>query len=327
MKNSLNPVLSVCIPTYDRPDKISELLKRLSVLQNIDSVEVIIIDNASEKTVSEIYSELDIVIPNITILRNNINIGMNANILRCIEYAKTSWVWLLSDDDIPLEDSLNTILCDISVPENQDTGIIKYSSELGSVLDNVRYSELDKFFIFVTDNNLFSNLLFMSTCVINKKKYEKYYSRALEMSFNCFSQLYPLFYLLYERKGDILFSSCFVCHWGIPNKKTHWFYGSVYMNILTGFSLIPFFSKRKLRIIMKRWLGFRFRSIFKIVFLMKMKGLNSNEIYYAFKKYLSFFFPSFFYNLLYPICFFLCFMILSFPIESVPLIRKTLENS
>lgn len=112
------PVLTIAIPTYNRPDELARTLSViLPQLKNDDRVYLLIIDNHSKKSASAVLESLSMEVPEgqIQVLRNNINIGGNANIMRCFEMCETEWIWVLGDDDAPSPDALKVILRDVQM--------------------------------------------------------------------------------------------------------------------------------------------------------------------------------------------------------------------
>ena len=99
--------LSITIPTYNRPTQIVERIKELAP-QIVEGVSIIIYDNCSEVPVSELlvpFSNLPI-----TVIRNAVNVGGDANQARCLENVHEGWAWTLGDDDPIREDAIETIM-------------------------------------------------------------------------------------------------------------------------------------------------------------------------------------------------------------------------
>lgn len=103
----IKPILTISIPTYNRPDQIKKQVKLL-LPQLCENVELVIIDNCSPIPVSELFSESER--EQFKIIRNNTNIGGDANIARCFEYCKTKWLWTLSDDDYVSDNCVKLLL-------------------------------------------------------------------------------------------------------------------------------------------------------------------------------------------------------------------------
>lgn len=121
--------LTVAIPTYNRA-KALEITLTCLMQQLTSECELLIIDNCSNDETQKIIEQsinAFKVDAEISITRNLCNVGGNENILRCIEWAKGDYVWLLGDDDFPTKDAIKTILEKIN--ENPDTKVFNYYYE------------------------------------------------------------------------------------------------------------------------------------------------------------------------------------------------------
>ena len=90
---------SVCIPTYDRPQLLDELLNNLNEnIKQKDQYQIVISDNASPlqtaRIVEKYYDQL-----NIKYVRNDRNIGMSRNIIASIDHSESDYCILTGDDD------------------------------------------------------------------------------------------------------------------------------------------------------------------------------------------------------------------------------------
>lgn len=107
------PSLTIAIPTYNRSQQLADTLSViLPQVVNDDRVYLLILDNHSEVPASEVLTSLGIHFPGnrVQVVRNRVNIGANANIMRCFEFCETQWLWVLGDDDAPVADSVGIIL-------------------------------------------------------------------------------------------------------------------------------------------------------------------------------------------------------------------------
>jgi hypothetical protein len=111
--------LTIAIPTYERPYNLINLFKSLikeySKLDDTKKsyINIYISDNTrSEKNIiinKELVQDFKKVINKTYYDFNKYNIGGNYNILKCIEYPDSGWVWVIGDDDILVNNSLNYI--------------------------------------------------------------------------------------------------------------------------------------------------------------------------------------------------------------------------
>jgi abequosyltransferase len=108
--------LSICIPTYNRCNFLKNTLNYLLpiVIEN-DNIEIVISDNNSDDETYEYCNSLIKQYPFINYYKQINNIGLDFNAISSIENAKSNYCWLLSDDDIPLKNSIKKIvkcICD-----------------------------------------------------------------------------------------------------------------------------------------------------------------------------------------------------------------------
>lgn len=109
-------LLSICIPTFNRPHELSESLrilgdelKRLK-LEDSDSIAILVSDNNSDTyNVDQLVlqqSELK----NLSIFKQEKNIGASSNFEFCYKQATGKYVWILSDDDHVKQGMLEKVL-------------------------------------------------------------------------------------------------------------------------------------------------------------------------------------------------------------------------
>lgn len=110
--------LSICIPTFNRPEKIYNLLNLILPQIKNSNIEIIITDNSSNE---ETQKKLEPVLRhncNVSYFKNNENIGFAKNLKKAISYSNGSYIWMLGDDDIPNPESIEKILNAIEVKKN-----------------------------------------------------------------------------------------------------------------------------------------------------------------------------------------------------------------
>lgn len=110
-------LLTVAIPTYNGANTICDMLDLL-LPQIDDRVEVLVSDNCSTDNTAEIISKYKEIYPQIKYVKNEKNIGPDANFLNALRISHGKFVLLLSDDDIFIENSLDNIL--FFLEENPD---------------------------------------------------------------------------------------------------------------------------------------------------------------------------------------------------------------
>lgn len=104
------PLLSICIPTYNGGEKLKLALTAVfTALETFSDVEVIVSDNHSTDNTSEVilafshYSQFHYYC-------NNENLGFNGNLeLLLYRYANGKYCWVIGDDDLLDKDALLTV--------------------------------------------------------------------------------------------------------------------------------------------------------------------------------------------------------------------------
>lgn len=105
------PLLTIAIPTSNRSSFLSQLLSVLGPqLADETRVELLISDNASPDdtpSVVEFFRKKGLAV---TYSRNDVNIGPDANFIRCYGMAQGEYVWIFGDDDVIVPGGLREVL-------------------------------------------------------------------------------------------------------------------------------------------------------------------------------------------------------------------------
>ena len=159
------PFLTIAIPTFNRPKILLESVRR--VLAQLDNeCSLLVVDNASPIPVCETLQPLLDEFPNasVSIQRNGANIGCNANIMRCFEYAQSEWLWLMGDDDFITPGSIQIVKN--AVREASAAVFVNFVSDCFSRVVPRRSVGLRAA---IQDLDNFGNLLFISTGVYRRQ--------------------------------------------------------------------------------------------------------------------------------------------------------------
>jgi glycosyltransferase involved in cell wall biosynthesis len=168
-------ILSIVIPSYDRNQILEKSLSQLSV-QLTDDVSVLVIDNCSPQPVN-----VDKSLKNVKVIRNNINIGGNGNIIRCFEMCESDWIWVLGDDDMPMENAIQSAL--VAIKEHPNSLIINFSTVNAFTRNTELFGRgIDEFLKKLDD---FGNLLFISSSIFNSKKIRQKIEYGYHYSYSC----------------------------------------------------------------------------------------------------------------------------------------------
>jgi hypothetical protein len=126
--NASDPLLTVCVPTFNRAPLLEKLLWSLGkALDRIggEECEVVICDNASDDLTPDIARNFcnD---HNAIYVRNERNIGSMLNILYGPRSGTGRFLWLVGDDDLVSPKALDTLLECLRSPSLSQTTLVNY---------------------------------------------------------------------------------------------------------------------------------------------------------------------------------------------------------
>ncbi|WP_151736549.1 glycosyltransferase family 2 protein [Paenibacillus tengchongensis] len=170
--------LSICIPTWNRAEKLKECLNKFisQIVELEDEVEIIVSDNASTDNTKDIMYELCSKHGFIKYFSNEVNLGFDGNFLSLINYANGEYIFFCSDDDVLLEEGLRKILNIIKQNEEFSLLSLNYYSFKGTnpKIKYVTYKSSGKDIYFNDPNEHIKfvsyNLGFISSIVINARE-------------------------------------------------------------------------------------------------------------------------------------------------------------
>ena len=167
-------ILTIAIPTYNRPDKVRNTLIKL-IPQLTEAVFILVLDNCSEIDIKS-YVEKDVpeaVSHRVKVIRHRVNIGADANFQRCVELCETPFIWMLGDDDLIEVNAVSLILQELNNYKDLDLIGINFNSNCCRVerKDAVIISGIDDL---SEKLDYFGNWLFISTTVYKTEEYLKY---------------------------------------------------------------------------------------------------------------------------------------------------------
>lgn len=92
-------LLTIAIPTYNRPGSLRDIILKLESLIDNNQIEINVHDNSNK----QIQALNRITCGNVNYFANSNNVGYAGNIKKCIENASGKYIWLLSDDDFYID--------------------------------------------------------------------------------------------------------------------------------------------------------------------------------------------------------------------------------
>lgn len=105
----MTPILSICIPSYNRAKFLPDLLKSITA-QYDERVEIVICDNGSVDDTQRVALEWQQKYPRIVYERFLQNVGPDRCFLRSVELGSGTFCWLMGDDDIIEPGGLKRVL-------------------------------------------------------------------------------------------------------------------------------------------------------------------------------------------------------------------------
>lgn len=118
MSRSNIPKISVCIPTFNGADYLRQAVESVLV-QNNQNYEIVIVDNSSvDHTVSVIEDLKKKSDGRIHFYQNNKNIGLAANLNKCLEYAQGEYIKFLCVDDLLLPECLEKMSAALDIHQS-----------------------------------------------------------------------------------------------------------------------------------------------------------------------------------------------------------------
>ena len=123
----MKPLLSLCIPIYNRLTYLERQLERMLEDKDLfeEQIQLIISDNCSSddlQTCCEKYQKLGL---KLYFHRNETNLGPDENFEWCFHHADGKYVWLLGSDDIPVKGMLRQI---VDILGTCDYGLVHLST-------------------------------------------------------------------------------------------------------------------------------------------------------------------------------------------------------
>lgn len=209
-------MLSIGIPTYNREKRLNELLGIITS-QNLEFIsEIIIVDNNSNYDILKLVKKYKT--EKIRIIKNSFNVRMSVNMMNPFLHCRSKWLWLLSDDDYPTENALQTILELISL--NPNAGMLKFSMD--SKLRNDDHfvaSTLEAFIDVHYNDKKFKrgDLVFISNGVYNLDILKPYLGYGFEYSYTYIPYLIPVILGLNDRKISVCLVNRNIVKYGSPD--------------------------------------------------------------------------------------------------------------
>lgn len=200
-------MLTIAIPTFNRNHLLRGCLERL-VPQMSSNHQLLIVDNCSDVPVQDYLDGwlTDQGQKNIRIVRNSINVGSGANLLRCLELCETAWLYCLGDDDLVADDCIQKI--ETTLAAYPEALYISFSREVARRSCVTRTRDLKEFISHLDD---WSSFLFMSSSVVNAGKMRPVARWGYLYSYT-WAPFQAILLKLLNSGGEVVFSDQIICH-------------------------------------------------------------------------------------------------------------------
>lgn len=163
------PLLTIAIPTFNRHSFLRKTLEALRP-QSHENATLVVVDDSSQLPVEPLVREvLEGSGWSFRVIRNSVNIGLCANLLRSFEVAETEWLWLLSDDDTVDPNAIATILR--TVNDQPDLLFATYSLPVLPIEREEIHDSIDSFFLALDS---IPRVIFTSSAIYNRRKLVPY---------------------------------------------------------------------------------------------------------------------------------------------------------
>lgn len=162
------PILSLCIPTYNRADILRNNLEIISKQLNenrTNEVEIIVSDNCSPDNTQEVVANMQKLGLPIEYNRNAENIGADGNFLKSMNIASGKYVYLLGDDDFFAPNAIGRLL---EILRDHDYGLVYIDTRNNHDGNVIEFHNQTKF---IKEVSYFYT--FMSGCVFRRDAIDK----------------------------------------------------------------------------------------------------------------------------------------------------------
>jgi glycosyltransferase involved in cell wall biosynthesis len=143
----MNPILSICIPTFNRAVQLDNLLNNIYEIKKSqnNTIEICISNNCSTDNTSEIIKKWTQKLK-IKTTTQATNIGGNKNIIEVTRLATGKWILLVGDDDELIIEAFEQLLSFLTIVDAKDwilVGVNSGNSNLLGYLKSGKYEAIE----------------------------------------------------------------------------------------------------------------------------------------------------------------------------------------
>lgn len=136
----LNPDLSVCIPSFRRPERLEETLEAFLPQVQPHGIAICVSYNDDSAGTEDVLRRFKTRYPHVFWVTDTAVTGIDRNIVASVALARSRYVWLFGDDDIPEPAAIDRILNAVRAGEPAMVVVngATYDSELARVIEPAR---------------------------------------------------------------------------------------------------------------------------------------------------------------------------------------------
>lgn len=171
-----NNLLSICIPTYNRCEKLKECLSAIIPKVREYNICFFISDNASTDNTELVVKEMQTQYPYIIYSRNIQNIGACRNFERVLKLSDTRYRWLMGDDDIIEEEKINRLMEELRI-DNQYAMIVLNRKKLNHSYNTQKkeYTDMNQLLSQLGGHMTWISTLIFSDKMVNNADFKTYF--------------------------------------------------------------------------------------------------------------------------------------------------------
>ena len=224
--------LTILIPTYNRKNRLTNMLHSIAKQGHWDEYTLLIVDNNSpDYKWDEILSDFPKgFIERIQIEKRIFNCGMSCNISSCFLLVNTQWLLLLSDDDEMVEGGIEIILKDMK--KYAQYGAVKYTLYNAVKHKDTEITDINQYNEYFNRYESGGDAIFI-TMLYNLEVLNRYLPLVTSYAYTYISFLLPIYASLIDHTAKLKLSPDSIIRYIIPEKNTGWNFIKILLGIST----------------------------------------------------------------------------------------------
>lgn len=201
--------LSICIPTYNRKEKVIHQIERIiqsGILNSGNEVELVVSDNCSDDNTYDSLFSLFNDQDGISLYHQENNLGLVGNLYFLFDIAKGEYIWFLSDDD-PIDPRSIGNLLSIIIDDPRSFYLLNFVTDDNSEL----YWRESNDYLSLFNDKTWGGFGLLSAQVLKKESFLGFYSSSKDRYNLCQPVAVSLYGLLYL-DGKICFDVISIKH-------------------------------------------------------------------------------------------------------------------